>query len=179
MVLCTEDSLHIVNLRNLELLCIVGEQSRNPSGLCALSPSSDNCWLAYPASERSGDVVLFDAHPQRIVCSPSNCLWVRYAVVVLRAWVHCSSADYWSATWTNSCSDRSARSTRTSTRWPRSRSTFKARAWPPRPAPEPSSASSPYPTDSASLSSAAASLGAPARLPCPLSSLHLRRLLTL
>ena len=68
MVLCTEDSLHIVNLRNLELLTIVGEQSRNPSGICALSPSSENCWLAYPASEKSGDVILFDAHPLRIVC---------------------------------------------------------------------------------------------------------------
>lgn len=73
MVLCTEDSLHIVNLRNLELLCIVGEQSRNPNGICALSPSSENCWLAYPANEKSGDVVLFDAHPQRTVCSVLFC----------------------------------------------------------------------------------------------------------
>ena len=35
----------------------------NPNALCALSPSSDNCFLAYPSnsSGSTGELLLFDA----------------------------------------------------------------------------------------------------------------------
>ena len=31
------------------------------SALCALSPSSENCFIAYPANASTGEVLIFDA----------------------------------------------------------------------------------------------------------------------
>lgn len=35
--------------------------SQYPIAICAMSPSSDNCYLAYPANATTGEVLLFDA----------------------------------------------------------------------------------------------------------------------
>lgn len=44
-----------------QVLHTIRETPPNTKGLCALSPSSDNCYLAYPGSDNFGEVQIFDA----------------------------------------------------------------------------------------------------------------------
>lgn len=45
----------------MKLLHTIRDIPRNVNGLCALSPNSDNCYLAYPANQATGEVHIFDA----------------------------------------------------------------------------------------------------------------------
>lgn len=60
LIICLEDQLFIHNLRDMKLIWVINNTPPNPHGLCALSPKSENCYLAYPASSQSGEVQIFD-----------------------------------------------------------------------------------------------------------------------
>ncbi|MCO5612954.1 hypothetical protein L7F22_067227 [Adiantum nelumboides] len=73
LVVILEEEIYIYDISNMKLLHTI-ETSPNPHAICALSPSSDPCYLAYPspvpspnspfsqgASQHSpGDVLIFD-----------------------------------------------------------------------------------------------------------------------
>ncbi|MCJ1256902.1 WD repeat domain phosphoinositide-interacting protein 2 [Lignoscripta atroalba] len=82
LVVILEDQIYLYDISNMKLLYTI-ETSPNPNAICALSPSSENCYLAYPLPQKalpstfappshtppgathvpptSGDVLLFDA----------------------------------------------------------------------------------------------------------------------
>uniref|UniRef100_A0AAZ3QI09 WD repeat domain phosphoinositide-interacting protein 2 n=1 Tax=Oncorhynchus tshawytscha TaxID=74940 RepID=A0AAZ3QI09_ONCTS len=60
LIVCLEESLYIHNIRDMKVLHTIRETPPNPSGLCALSISNDNCYLAYPGSATIGEVQVFD-----------------------------------------------------------------------------------------------------------------------
>ncbi|CAL4142180.1 unnamed protein product [Meganyctiphanes norvegica] len=62
LVVCLEESLYIHNIRDMKVLHTIRDTPPNPTGLCALSVSNDNCYLAYPGSNSIGQVQIFDAH---------------------------------------------------------------------------------------------------------------------
>jgi len=55
-----ETKIHIYDINNLKILHSI-DTVPNPKGLCAFSPCSKNCFLAYPTSQQNGDVYIFDA----------------------------------------------------------------------------------------------------------------------
>ena len=81
LVIVLEDQIYLYDISNMKLLYTI-ETSPNPTAICALSPSSENCYLAYPLPQKaaassfappshappgnshvattSGDVLLFD-----------------------------------------------------------------------------------------------------------------------
>ncbi|XP_074648531.1 WD repeat domain phosphoinositide-interacting protein 2-like isoform X2 [Tubulanus polymorphus] len=61
LVVCLEESLYIHNIRDMKVLHTIRDTPPNPQGLCALSVSNENCYLAYPGSNRIGEVQIFDA----------------------------------------------------------------------------------------------------------------------
>ncbi|KAI0205800.1 protein-vacuolar targeting protein Atg18 [Astrocystis sublimbata] len=50
-----EDSIYLYDIANMSLLQRI-DTSPNPAAICALSPSSDNCYLAYPLPKAREDV---------------------------------------------------------------------------------------------------------------------------
>uniref|UniRef100_A0AAY5K6Q4 WD repeat domain phosphoinositide-interacting protein 2 n=1 Tax=Esox lucius TaxID=8010 RepID=A0AAY5K6Q4_ESOLU len=60
LIVCLEESLYIHNIRDMKVLHTIRETPPNPSGLCSLSISNDNCYLAYPGSATIGEVQVFD-----------------------------------------------------------------------------------------------------------------------
>ncbi|KAJ8284098.1 hypothetical protein COCON_G00029480 [Conger conger] len=60
LIVCLEESLYIHNIRDMKVLHTIRETPPNPSGLCALSISNDNCYLAYPGSATIGEIQVFD-----------------------------------------------------------------------------------------------------------------------
>lgn len=82
LVVVLEDQIFLYDISNMKLLTTI-ETSPNPHAICALSPSSENCYLAYPLPQKtitssfappshtpptgthipptSGDVLIFDA----------------------------------------------------------------------------------------------------------------------
>lgn len=61
LVVCLEDQLYIHSLKyDLVVKYIIRHMPPNPNGLIALSPREDRCYLAYPASQKSGEVQIFD-----------------------------------------------------------------------------------------------------------------------
>ena len=67
LVVCLEESLYIHNIRDMKVLHTIRDTPPNPQGLCALSISNENCYLAYPGSNRIGEVQIFDAVNLRAV----------------------------------------------------------------------------------------------------------------
>ena len=61
LIVCLEESLYLHNIRDMKILHTIRDTPANPRGLCALSINSDNCYLAYPGSNSTGEVQLFDA----------------------------------------------------------------------------------------------------------------------
>jgi len=57
LVVCLEEALYIHNIRDMKVLHTIRDTPPNPRGLCALSINSDNCFLAYPGSTTTGEVV--------------------------------------------------------------------------------------------------------------------------
>ncbi|KAJ3205567.1 autophagy protein [Entophlyctis luteolus] len=63
LVVVLEEHIYIYDIANMKLLHTI-DTAPNPHALCALAPSSDNCFLAYPPSTAggsSGDLLIFDA----------------------------------------------------------------------------------------------------------------------
>ncbi|XP_043831824.1 WD repeat domain phosphoinositide-interacting protein 2-like [Dromiciops gliroides] len=60
LIVCLEECLYIHNIRDMKVLHTIRETPPNPAGLCALSISNDNCYLAYPGSATIGEVQVFD-----------------------------------------------------------------------------------------------------------------------
>ncbi|CAG9773915.1 unnamed protein product [Ceutorhynchus assimilis] len=61
LVVCLEESLYIHNIRDMRVLHTIRDTPANPTGLCALSSNSENCYLGYPGSSSVGEVQIFDA----------------------------------------------------------------------------------------------------------------------
>ncbi|XP_077294416.1 WD repeat domain phosphoinositide-interacting protein 2-like isoform X3 [Arctopsyche grandis] len=61
LIVCLEESLYIHNIRDMKVLHTIRDTPPNPSGLCSLSASTDDCFLAYPGSSSIGEVQIFDA----------------------------------------------------------------------------------------------------------------------
>jgi len=85
LIVVLEEQIYVYDISNMKLLFTI-ETSSNPSAICALSPSSENCYIAYPsptsgsaspfnnttssptiAAAASGDVLLFDALSLQVV----------------------------------------------------------------------------------------------------------------
>ncbi|EGF76294.1 hypothetical protein BATDEDRAFT_14943 [Batrachochytrium dendrobatidis JAM81] len=62
LIVILEEHIYIYDIGNMKLMHTI-DTSPNPNALCSLSPSSENCFFAYPsnASTSSGEVLLFDA----------------------------------------------------------------------------------------------------------------------
>ncbi|KAJ8246097.1 hypothetical protein GJAV_G00263620 [Gymnothorax javanicus] len=60
LIVCLEESLYIHNIRDMKVLHTIRETPPNPSGLCVLSISNENCYLAYPGSATIGEIQVFD-----------------------------------------------------------------------------------------------------------------------
>ncbi|XP_061398887.1 WD repeat domain phosphoinositide-interacting protein 2 isoform X1 [Musca vetustissima] len=61
LIVCLEESLYIHNIQDMKVVHTIRDTPCNSTGLCALSSSSDHCYLAYPGSVTSGEVQIFDA----------------------------------------------------------------------------------------------------------------------
>ncbi|KAH8406873.1 hypothetical protein KR222_009638 [Zaprionus bogoriensis] len=61
LIVCLEESLYIHNIQDMKVVHTIRDTPCNPQGLCALSSSSEHCYLAYPGSVTSGEVQIFDA----------------------------------------------------------------------------------------------------------------------
>ena len=62
LVICLEDRLYIHSLKDdLSVKWVIRNTPPNPNGLFALSPREDRCYIAYPATQRNGEVQIFDA----------------------------------------------------------------------------------------------------------------------
>uniref|UniRef100_A0A0K2SXX1 Uncharacterized protein n=1 Tax=Lepeophtheirus salmonis TaxID=72036 RepID=A0A0K2SXX1_LEPSM len=61
LVVCLEEALYIHNIRDMKVLHTIRDTPSNLKGLCVLSVSSDNCYLAYPGHSTIGEMQIFDA----------------------------------------------------------------------------------------------------------------------
>ncbi|KAF9431894.1 autophagy protein [Entomortierella beljakovae] len=82
LIVVLEDQIYVYDISNMKLLHTI-ETSPNPNAICALSPSPDNCYLAYPSPTPSlnpysnngrdelhgpsGDVLIFNALTLQVV----------------------------------------------------------------------------------------------------------------
>jgi len=66
LVVVMETKIHIYDISSIKILHSM-DTVPNPKGLCALSPSEENCYLAYPGSTDKGTVVIFDALTLQVV----------------------------------------------------------------------------------------------------------------
>ncbi|KAI9008989.1 WD40-repeat-containing domain protein [Phycomyces nitens] len=99
LIVVLEEQIFVYDISNMKLLHTI-DTSRNPDAICALSPSSENCYIAYPSRSSTtspfetnqqatqsfcatGDVEIFDAstltlvnivqaHKSRISCITMN-----------------------------------------------------------------------------------------------------------
>ncbi|XP_070580026.1 WD repeat domain phosphoinositide-interacting protein 2-like isoform X2 [Ptychodera flava] len=67
LIVALEESLYIHNIRDMKVLHTIRDTPPNPMGLCALSISNENCFLAYPGSNHIGEVQIFDTINLRAV----------------------------------------------------------------------------------------------------------------
>lgn len=68
LVVVLERRVHIFELDTMKQLHAL-DTAPNPSGVCALSPTSRRCYMALPASGRRGDVLVYDALNLTVVSS--------------------------------------------------------------------------------------------------------------
>ena len=52
LIIVLEDQIYLYDVQNMKLLYTI-ETSPNPFAICALSPSNENCYLAYPLPQKS------------------------------------------------------------------------------------------------------------------------------
>jgi autophagy-related protein 18 len=61
LVVVLEDQIYLYDIQTMKLLYTI-ETSPNPAAICALSPSQDNCYLAYPVPAKGTPVSSAPAH---------------------------------------------------------------------------------------------------------------------
>jgi len=66
LVVVLETKIHIYDISSIKILHTI-ETVPNPKGICALSPSEENCYLAFPGSSEKGNIVIFDALTLQVV----------------------------------------------------------------------------------------------------------------
>ncbi|KAI8904471.1 WD40-repeat-containing domain protein [Gorgonomyces haynaldii] len=59
LIVVLEEHIYVYDISNMKLLHTI-DTSPNPNALCALSSSSENCYLAYPSISNHGEVLIFD-----------------------------------------------------------------------------------------------------------------------
>ncbi|XP_054989243.1 WD repeat domain phosphoinositide-interacting protein 1 [Sorex araneus] len=69
LLVCLEESIYIHNIKDMKLLKTILEIPPNPTGLCALSINHSNSYVAYPGSQTTGEIVLYDGHALKTVCT--------------------------------------------------------------------------------------------------------------
>ncbi|KAL4872662.1 hypothetical protein BDV12DRAFT_161955 [Aspergillus spectabilis] len=52
LIIVLEDQIYLYDIQTMKLLYTI-ETSPNPNAICALSPSSDNCYVAYPLPQKA------------------------------------------------------------------------------------------------------------------------------
>ncbi|CAK8676807.1 WD repeat domain phosphoinositide-interacting protein 2-like [Clavelina lepadiformis] len=67
LVVVLEESLYIHNIRDMKVLHTIRDTPKNTKGLCCLSISNENSYLAYPGSSIVGEVQVFDVTTLRTV----------------------------------------------------------------------------------------------------------------
>jgi len=60
LVVVMETKIHIYDISTMKILHTI-DTKPNPKGLCALSPQEENCYLVFPSSAETGNIVIFDA----------------------------------------------------------------------------------------------------------------------
>lgn len=58
--------IHVFDLKTMKVLHTVDTPS-NPHGICGLSPSIQNCFMAFPANQEKGEVLIYDALNLQVV----------------------------------------------------------------------------------------------------------------
>ncbi|XP_019794236.1 WD repeat domain phosphoinositide-interacting protein 1 isoform X1 [Tursiops truncatus] len=69
LLVCLEESIYIHNIKDMKLLKTILDIPPNPTGLCALSINHSNSYVAYPGSRTTGEIVLYDGHALKTVCT--------------------------------------------------------------------------------------------------------------
>ncbi|XP_041491588.1 WD repeat domain phosphoinositide-interacting protein 1 isoform X2 [Microtus oregoni] len=69
LLVCLEESIYIHNIKDMKLLKTLLDIPSNPTGLCALSINHSNSYLAYPGSQTTGEIVLYDGNSLKSVCT--------------------------------------------------------------------------------------------------------------
>ncbi|KAK7822638.1 hypothetical protein U0070_001986 [Myodes glareolus] len=69
LLVCLEESIYIHNIKDMKLLKTLLDIPSNPTGLCALSINHSNSYLAYPGSQTTGEIVLYDGNSLKTVCT--------------------------------------------------------------------------------------------------------------
>ncbi|XP_059526078.1 WD repeat domain phosphoinositide-interacting protein 1 isoform X2 [Myotis daubentonii] len=69
LLVCLEESIYIHNIKDMKLLKTILDVPANPTGLCALSINHSNSYVAYPGSLTTGEIVLYDGHSLKTVCT--------------------------------------------------------------------------------------------------------------
>jgi autophagy-related protein 18 len=60
LAVALEEHIHVYDVSNMKILHTI-DTAPNPQAICALAPSGDNCYIAYPANNTTGEVLIFDA----------------------------------------------------------------------------------------------------------------------
>jgi len=82
-----EEEIYLYDISNMSLLRTI-QTSPNPNAICALSPSSENCYLAYPlpkAGEDQGDKRPTHAPPRSAYVAPTAGDVLIYDTITLKA----------------------------------------------------------------------------------------------
>ncbi|KAJ5587315.1 Autophagy-related protein 18 [Penicillium hispanicum] len=61
LVIVLEDQIYLYDIQTMKLLSTI-DTSPNPHAICALAPSSDNCYMAYPLPQKAPAAVKQPAH---------------------------------------------------------------------------------------------------------------------
>ncbi|XP_059237100.1 WD repeat domain phosphoinositide-interacting protein 1 [Mustela nigripes] len=69
LLVCLEEAIYIHNIKDMKLLKTILDIPANPTGLCALSINHSNSYVAYPGSLTTGEIVLYDGHSLKTVCT--------------------------------------------------------------------------------------------------------------
>ncbi|KAF3817326.1 hypothetical protein GH733_011726 [Mirounga leonina] len=69
LLVCLEEAIYIHNIKDMKLLKTILDTPANPTGLCALSINHSNSYVAYPGSLTTGEIVLYDGHSLKTVCT--------------------------------------------------------------------------------------------------------------
>jgi autophagy-related protein 18 len=73
LVIVLEDQIYLYDIQTMKLLYTI-ETSPNPMAICALSPSSENCFLAYPLPQKATSLAAAPPHapPNSTHIAPSS-----------------------------------------------------------------------------------------------------------